>query len=117
MKKILVLLAVLATSATALAQVDPTRPMVTGRGNVSTQPAKVIVTNQAAAKPEEALKARKIPSHGLADPTGREKSRVAETLSASAGPPRRCHQAPSGCTGDAQPLGRKRSVRATPVSG
>lgn len=30
----------------AFAQVDPTRPMITGRGNVSARPEQVIVTNQ-----------------------------------------------------------------------
>jgi hypothetical protein len=46
MKKILAILAGLALAGAALAQVDPKRPMVTGRGNVPAQPAKVIVTNQ-----------------------------------------------------------------------
>jgi hypothetical protein len=54
MKKTLVSLAVLALASAALAEVNPSRPMMTGHGNVvATQPAKVIVTNQTAAKPEE----------------------------------------------------------------
>lgn len=46
MKKILVTFAGLAMAGAALAQVDPTRPMITGRGNVSARPDAVIVTNQ-----------------------------------------------------------------------
>jgi hypothetical protein len=55
MNKLLVSLAGLAIASAAFAQVDPARPMVTGRGNVAAQPAKVIVTNQTmlAAKAEE----------------------------------------------------------------
>jgi hypothetical protein len=54
MKKILVTLAGLALAGAALAaSVDPTRPMVTGRGNVSAKPVQVIVTNQTAAAPAD----------------------------------------------------------------
>jgi hypothetical protein len=56
MNKLLVLLAGLAIAGTASAQVDPTRPMVTGKGNVNARPGQVIVTNQTAtnpAKPDE----------------------------------------------------------------
>jgi hypothetical protein len=56
MKKILVTIAGLALAGAALAQVDPTRPMVTGHGNVSGRPGKVILTNQTAATPEETVK-------------------------------------------------------------
>jgi hypothetical protein len=46
MKTLIITLAGLAMAGAALAQVDPTRPMLTGRGNVSTRPAQLIVTNQ-----------------------------------------------------------------------
>ena len=46
MKTLLVTFAGLAMAGAAFAQVDPTRPMITGRGNVSARPAQVIVTNQ-----------------------------------------------------------------------
>ncbi|MGA2018649.1 MAG: hypothetical protein ABSH26_17040 [Opitutaceae bacterium] len=46
MKTLLVAIAGLATAGAALAQVDTTRPMVTGHGNVAARPQKVIVTNQ-----------------------------------------------------------------------
>jgi hypothetical protein len=46
MKTLLVIFAGLAMAGAAFAQVDPTRPMVTGRGNVSARPDQVIVTNQ-----------------------------------------------------------------------
>lgn len=59
MKNLLVLIAGLAAAGAALAQVDPTRPMVTGHGNVERNPAKIIVTNQTGAKPEEAVKLEK----------------------------------------------------------
>jgi hypothetical protein len=48
MKKLIAILAGLALASAAWAKVDPTRPMVTGRGNVATSPQKVIVTNQTA---------------------------------------------------------------------
>ena len=56
MKNLLVTIAGLAIASAALAQVDPTRPMVTGHGNVDGRPGKIIVTNQTAAKPDEAVK-------------------------------------------------------------
>jgi hypothetical protein len=56
MKKILAIIAGLAFAGAALAQVDTTRPMVTGHGNVNAQPRKVIVTNQTAAPSDDALK-------------------------------------------------------------
>ncbi len=49
MKTLLVTIAGLATAGAALAQVDPTRPMVTGHGNVAARPQKVMVTNQTSA--------------------------------------------------------------------
>jgi hypothetical protein len=55
MKNTLILTAALALASTALA-VDPTRPMVTGRGNVATAPTKVIVTNQTVEKADETMK-------------------------------------------------------------
>lgn len=57
MKKLIVSLAGLALASAAFAEVNPTRPMMTGRGNVSLRPAQVIVTNQTAhaAKPEETV--------------------------------------------------------------
>ncbi len=48
MKTALATIAGLALAGSALAGVDPTRPMVTGRGNVTAQPQKVLVTNQTA---------------------------------------------------------------------
>ena len=59
MKTLLTAIAALAMAGAAVAQVNPARPMVTGRGNVSTLPSKVIVTNQTEAKPEEAVKLEK----------------------------------------------------------
>jgi uncharacterized lipoprotein len=52
MKKLIVLLAGLALASAALARVDPKRPMITGKGNVTARPVKVIVTNQTAANPD-----------------------------------------------------------------
>ena len=49
MKKLLVLLALLAflvLSTLAFAQVDTSKPMVTGKGNVAALPGRVLVTNQ-----------------------------------------------------------------------
>ena len=46
MKTLIITLAGLATAGAAFAAVDPTQPMVTGRGNVSARPAQLIVTNQ-----------------------------------------------------------------------
>jgi hypothetical protein len=51
MKKLIVLIAGLALASAAVAQVDTTRPMLTGRGNVSVRPEKTIVTNQTAPAP------------------------------------------------------------------
>jgi hypothetical protein len=45
MKELLITLAVLACAGAAFAQVNPTRPMMTGRGNVEARPARVIKTN------------------------------------------------------------------------
>jgi hypothetical protein len=56
MKRIIVTVAGLALAAAALAQVDPTRPMVTGHGNVSGRPGKVIRTNQTAVPSDETVK-------------------------------------------------------------
>jgi hypothetical protein len=63
MKKILAIIAGLAIAGAGLSQVDTTRPMVTGHGNVQARPAKVIVTHQtaptpgpAAASSDEAIK-------------------------------------------------------------
>jgi len=52
MKHAIRLLIVFAITGTAFAQVDPQRPMVTGKGNVDARPEKVVVTNQTAASPE-----------------------------------------------------------------
>lgn len=55
MKNILVTFAGLALASAAFASVDPTRPMLTGRGNVSAHPEMLIVTNQTSpAAPEQA---------------------------------------------------------------
>ena len=59
MKKILITLAGLALAGTALAQVDPSRPMVTGRGNADRLPEKVILTNQTKEKSDDSLKLEK----------------------------------------------------------
>jgi len=48
MKIALTTIAGLALAGSALAGIDPTRPMVTGRGNVNAQPQKALVTNQTA---------------------------------------------------------------------
>lgn len=49
MNKTIVLLAGLALAGAAFGKVNPTQPMVTGRGNVTVRPAKAIVANQTAA--------------------------------------------------------------------
>ena len=54
MKNMLLTLAGLASTSVALAQVDTTRPMVTGHGNVNAHPQTVIVTNQTAPSPGDA---------------------------------------------------------------
>jgi hypothetical protein len=65
MKKILATIAGLAfVSAAWAASVDPTLPMVTGRGNVSARPVPVVVTHQTAAStpaptPDETLQLQK----------------------------------------------------------
>jgi len=66
MKTLIITLAGLATAGAAFASVDPTRPMVTGHGNVTARPAQVIVTNQtstttpaATAKPEDTISLEK----------------------------------------------------------
>jgi len=51
MKTLIITLAGLATAGAAFAQVDTSRPMLTGRGNVSTRPASTIITNQTATQP------------------------------------------------------------------
>ncbi len=62
MKNKLLLLAALALAGTAFAQVNPAQPMVTGKGNVTVRPAKVIVTNQTAtaAKADDTVNLDKI---------------------------------------------------------
>ncbi len=51
MKKLLVLLALPVLSTLAFAQVDTSKPMVTGKGNVTaTLPGRVLITNQTQAK-------------------------------------------------------------------
>jgi len=60
MKKKLAVIAGLALAGAAFAQVDTTRPMVTGRGNVDARPGRVIVTNQTAQPAsDDALKLEK----------------------------------------------------------
>ena len=59
MKKLLVTIAGLAIAGAAFAQVNPTRPMVTGHGNVDLLPGKVIITNQTNNKADEPLKLEK----------------------------------------------------------
>jgi hypothetical protein len=49
MKHVIRLVAALALAGAAFAQVNPQRPMVTGRGNVDARPGKVAITNQTAA--------------------------------------------------------------------
>jgi hypothetical protein len=56
MKKILVIIAGLALAGTAFSQVDPTRPMVTGHGNVSGCPGRIIRANQTAAISPDTVK-------------------------------------------------------------
>jgi hypothetical protein len=52
MKKLLVLLALPVLSTLAFAQVDTSKPMVTGKGNVTaTLPGRVLVTNQTKTTP------------------------------------------------------------------
>jgi hypothetical protein len=56
MKKLIVTLAGLALAGAAFAQVNPARPMVTGRGNVDHRPGKVMATNQTQTKTTEMVK-------------------------------------------------------------
>ena len=58
MKTLIITLAGLASAGAAFASVDPTRPMVTGRGNVTARPAQVIVTNQTSTTPATPDKAK-----------------------------------------------------------
>jgi len=46
MKKLLALLVVTALAGAAFAKVDPSQPMVTGKGNVAARPGQVMITNQ-----------------------------------------------------------------------
>lgn len=48
MRKLIITIAGLASAGAALAQVDTTRPMLTGHGNVVIRPQRVIVANQTA---------------------------------------------------------------------
>jgi hypothetical protein len=59
MKNLLATIAALALAGVALAQVDPTRPMVTGHGNVSGRPGRIIQTYQTAAKTDESVALQK----------------------------------------------------------
>lgn len=59
MKSSLLVITLAAFAGVASAAVNPTRPMVTGRGNVDARPAKVIVTNQTAEKADESIKLEK----------------------------------------------------------
>jgi hypothetical protein len=58
MKNILATIAALALVGVALAQVDPTRPMVTGHGNVSGRPGRIIPTYQTG-KSDQAVQLQK----------------------------------------------------------
>ena len=60
MKKACLLIAVLLLPAAAFAQVDPTRPMLTGHGNVEARPQRLIVANQTAAKSGDTVKLEKV---------------------------------------------------------
>jgi hypothetical protein len=51
MKKLIATIAGLAMAGAALAQVDTTLPMLTGRGNADGRPGKAIVTHQTAPAP------------------------------------------------------------------
>lgn len=60
MKKLLVLLVLPVLSTLAFAQVDPSKPMVTGKGNVTAAlPGRVLVTNQTQTTPAPAPEADK----------------------------------------------------------
>ncbi len=48
MKKILAVIVGLALAGTGFAKVDPSRPMLTGHGNVSGRPGRIIVAHQTA---------------------------------------------------------------------
>jgi hypothetical protein len=75
MKKLIVTIAVLAMAGAAVAQVDPTRPMVTGRGNVNSRPGKVIVTNQTGSKVDEPRTLEKFVVTGTLLPKAAPKAR------------------------------------------
>jgi hypothetical protein len=53
MRRIFATIAGLAIATAAQAQVDTTRPMLTGHGNVEARPNKAIVTNQTAVNPND----------------------------------------------------------------
>lgn len=48
MNKVFLLAVVLILPTAAFARIDPTRPMLTGRGNIDARPHRVIVANQVA---------------------------------------------------------------------
>jgi hypothetical protein len=52
MKKLLTVLVVTVLANAAFAKVDPSQPMVTGRGNVAALPGRVLITNQTKSEPE-----------------------------------------------------------------
>jgi hypothetical protein len=56
MKRTLITIAGMALAGTAMALVDPRLPMVTGRGNVTGGPGKVIVTNQTDTSSDQTVK-------------------------------------------------------------
>jgi hypothetical protein len=77
MKNVLITLAGLALAGAAFASVDPTQPMVTGRGNVSAKPATLIVTNQTSTTPVTPAPADKTPND---DTVNLEKFQVTGSL-------------------------------------
>jgi ribosomal protein L21 len=56
MKTMIAFLAGLALAGAAVAEVNPTRPMLTGRGNVAVSRGQVIVTNQTASAADDTIK-------------------------------------------------------------
>ena len=59
MKNILAIIAGLALTGAAFAQVNPRQPMLTGHGNVNGRPGKIIVTHQTAGQSGETVQLEK----------------------------------------------------------
>jgi hypothetical protein len=102
MKNVLIALAGLAAASAALAQVDPTRVMITGIGNTNAKPGDFVVTNQTESS-----------SSSTSDTTTLEKFVVTGSL---LGHERKTLTAPSGDKKVLTSLASKSPVRGLPSS-